>query len=190
VLVTGAAKDAMVRSAIDLLARRGYQGMSFAELIDASGAPRGSIYHHFPDGKGELASAAIARAGHRAVRALDGIDGQPAPMVVDAYMDMWRAILNDSNLTAGCSVLAVAVSSGNPELVSQTGAVFRTWRERMTDVLIAGGVRRADAPGFSALLVAASEGAVVLSRAEGTLTPFETIATQLRREAQRLTRRP
>jgi len=187
--VAGAMKDAMVRSAIDLLAKRGYQGASFAEVIDASGAPRGSIYHHFPGGKDELVAAAIARAGHRAMRALDDIHGQPAPRVVDAYMDMWRTILNDSDLTAGCSVLAVAVSSANPELVSHTGAVFQAWRERMAEVLMAGGMRPTDAAGFSALLVAAGEGAVVLSRAEGTMIPFETVAIQLRREAQRLTRR-
>ena len=186
--MAGAAKDAMVRSAIDLLAQRGYQGMSFAEVIDASGAPRGSIYHHFPDGKEQLAAAAVARAGHRAMRALDDIEGQPAPKVVDAYMDMWRVVLDNSDLTAGCCVLAVAVSSANPELVSQSGAVFQAWRERMTEVLAAGGMRRPDAVGFSALLVAASEGAVVLSRAEGTMSAFETIATQLRAEAQRLTR--
>jgi TetR/AcrR family transcriptional regulator, lmrAB and yxaGH operons repressor len=187
--VAGAAKDAMVRTAIDLLAKRGYQGTSFAEVIDASGAPRGSIYHHFPDGKDQLVAAAVARAGHRAMRALDEINGQSASKVVDAYMDMWRAVLNDSDLAAGCAVLAVAVSCANPELVSQSGAVFRAWRERMAEVLIAGGMRRTDATGFSALLVAASEGAVVLSRAEGTMAPFETVATQLRAEAQRLTAR-
>jgi TetR/AcrR family transcriptional repressor of lmrAB and yxaGH operons len=149
--VAGAAKDAVVRTAIDLLAQRGYQGMSFAEVIEASGAPRGSIYHHFPDGKEQLVAAAVARAGHRAMRALDEIDGQPAPKVVDAYTDMWRVVLGNSDLTAGCSVLAVAVSSANPDLVSQSGAVFQAWRERMTEVLAAGGMRRADAVGFSTL---------------------------------------
>lgn len=188
--MAGTAKDAMVRTAIDLLARRGYQGTSFAEVIEGSGAPRGSIYHHFPAGKDELVAASVARAGHRAVQALDAIEGQPAPKVVDAYMDMWRAILVGSDLTAGCSVLAVTVSSADLDLVSQTGAVFRAWRERMTEVLTAGGMHRGDAVGFSALLVAASEGAVVLSRAEGSLTAFDAVASQLRAEAWRLTRPP
>jgi TetR/AcrR family transcriptional regulator, lmrAB and yxaGH operons repressor len=183
------AKDAMVRAAIDLLAERGYQGMSFAEVIDVSGAARGSIYHHFPAGKDELVTAAVARAGHRAVRALDDLVGKPAPAVVDAYMDLWRSILVGSGQTAGCSVLAVTVSSANPELIGRAGDVFRAWRERMADVLVAGGMRRRDATGFAALLVAASEGAVVLSRAEGSMAPFEMVSTQLRSTAQQLSRR-
>jgi AcrR family transcriptional regulator len=183
------AREAMVRAAVDLLAERGHAGTSFAEVLDLSGAPRGSIYHHFPGGKDELVAAAVERAGHRAMRALDELEGRPAPTVVDAYMDGWRRILTGSDLAAGCAVLAVTVSSASPELVDRTGAVFRTWRERMAEVLVTGGVRRRDAAGFAALLVAASEGAVVLSRAEGSLDPFDTVARQLHTRARELVRR-
>jgi hypothetical protein len=38
----------MVESAVTLLAMRGLQGTSFSDVLERSGAPRGSIYHHFP----------------------------------------------------------------------------------------------------------------------------------------------
>ena len=43
-------REQMVDSAVILLATRGLDGTSFTEVLSASGAPRGSIYHHFPGG--------------------------------------------------------------------------------------------------------------------------------------------
>ena len=63
-------RDQMVDSAVILLAKHGLDGTSFTEVLTASGAPRGSIYHHFPGGKDELIAAAIEVAGARAVALL------------------------------------------------------------------------------------------------------------------------
>jgi TetR/AcrR family transcriptional regulator, lmrAB and yxaGH operons repressor len=49
----------MLAGALVLLRERGYSGTSFSELIESTGAPRGSIYHHFPGGKQQLAREAI-----------------------------------------------------------------------------------------------------------------------------------
>jgi len=45
----------MVAGAARLLAEKGMEGTSFAEVLAATGAPRGSTYHHFPGGKTERA---------------------------------------------------------------------------------------------------------------------------------------
>jgi hypothetical protein len=92
---------------------------------------------------------------------------------------MWRGILSRSNLEAGCSVLAVAIAADVPELRESAARVFRTWRTRMAALLQKGGLRRNDAKGFAATLIAASEGAVALSRAEKSLEPFELTAAML-----------
>jgi AcrR family transcriptional regulator len=101
----------MVESAVVLLAQRGFQGASFTEVLAHSKAPRGSIYHHFPEGKEQLIGAAIEYAGARAVLLLDALTGRGAAEIVDAFMAMWRAVLERSGFTAGCSVLAVTVSA-------------------------------------------------------------------------------
>ena len=68
-------RERMVQSAIVLLAKRGYQATSFSEVLAESQAPRGSIYHHFPDGKDQLIAAAIEVSGARAVALLGGLAG-------------------------------------------------------------------------------------------------------------------
>ncbi|HEY3549261.1 MAG TPA: helix-turn-helix domain-containing protein, partial [Propionicimonas sp.] len=64
------AKRRMVATTAELLARGGYGRASFGDVIERSGAPRGSIYHHFPGGKDELVLAALELAGARAIDAL------------------------------------------------------------------------------------------------------------------------
>jgi TetR/AcrR family transcriptional regulator, lmrAB and yxaGH operons repressor len=173
------ARDRMVRSAVVLLAKHGYQATSFGAVVEHSEAPRGSIYHHFPGGKDELIAAAIDLAGGNAIGLLDDLEGEPPARVAEAFLAMWRAVLVRSDLGAGCSVLAVAVSADSPELVTRAGGVFRDWQARLAALFVAGGRAPADAASLAILLIAASEGAVVLARAQRDLAPFEAVAAQL-----------
>jgi AcrR family transcriptional regulator len=170
----------MVESAVVLLAQRGFQGASFTEVLAHSKAPRGSIYHHFPDGKEQLIGAAIEYAGARAVLLLDALTGRGAAEIVDAFMAMWRAVLERSGFTAGCSVLAVTVSADSRELLARAGEVFRAWQARLAELFRAAGLAEADADGLATTLIAASEGAVVLARARQDLAPLEAVHRQLR----------
>ena len=52
-------RASMVRSAASLIRTRGVNATSFSDVLADSGAPRGSIYHHFPGGKDQLVDAAI-----------------------------------------------------------------------------------------------------------------------------------
>jgi TetR/AcrR family transcriptional repressor of lmrAB and yxaGH operons len=61
--MAGEVRARMVDGAIALLASRGLEGTSFSEVLELTGAPRGSIYHHFPGGTAELVSAAVDGAG-------------------------------------------------------------------------------------------------------------------------------
>src|SRR5450755_2273464 len=58
-------RERMVRSAAALISSRGVSATSFSEVVSDSGAPRGSIYHHFPDGKRQLAAEAIGWTSQR-----------------------------------------------------------------------------------------------------------------------------
>ena len=83
----------MIEQAVILLARKGPQGASFNEVLQASGAPRGSLYHHFPGGKDELVLAAMDAAGQRAAALLGPVRGQPADKAAEAFISLWRAVL-------------------------------------------------------------------------------------------------
>jgi AcrR family transcriptional regulator len=169
----------MIESAVILLATRGLQGTAFSDVVERSGAPRGSIYHHFPAGKDELVEAAVQLAGDRALGVLDAVEGQSPRAVTAFFLDVWREVLVRSGLRAGCAVLAVTVATDSPELLEHASAVFRAWRTRLAELYVQGGLPPDQAARLAATLVASSEGAVVLRRAERTLEPFELVAAEL-----------
>src|SRR5438046_8037109 len=114
----------MIENAATLLAMRGVQGTAFSDVLERSGAPRGSIYHHFPGGKDELVDAAIDLTGTRAIAALDAVEGQPPAAVTQAFVNLWRDVLARSSLRAGCAVLAVTVAADSPDLLDHAGRIF------------------------------------------------------------------
>ena len=181
-------RERMVASAVNLLARHGLQATSFSEVLEHSGAPRGSVYHHFPGGKDQMIGSAIDAAGAVAIEVLDRKAGAPAEEIASWFLHIWREVLIRGKFEAGCAVLAVAVAADSPELVVQTARVFRTWRRRLAELLEQGGLRAEDARRFAAVLVASSEGAVVMARAEQSLEPFDLVAEQLLDQVRTLSR--
>lgn len=184
----------MIERTAVLLAKKGLQGTSFSEVLEASGAPRGSLYHHFPNGKDELVLAALGVAGRQAMTVLDQLTGRSAPEVAAAFIALWRAVLDKSRFSAGCAVAAVTVAADSPALLEQAAKVFREWHSRLAELLAAGGIEAGRALSLSATLIAACEGAVVLARAEMSFEPFDLIAAEqlaaIRGASKRRSRKP
>lgn len=71
-------KDRLIRSAANLFRVRGYHGVGLADLLADAKAPKGSLYHHFPNGKSDLALAAATWASDEMLRLIaasfDGAD--------------------------------------------------------------------------------------------------------------------
>lgn len=176
----GDAPDRMIASAVKLLAMHGFQATTFSSVLKDSGAPRGSIYYHFPEGKDQLIAAAIDLAGERALEFTGSLRGLPATGIVDAFAGLWRAVLVRSQFSAGCAVLAVTVSADPPELVERAAAIFRSWRERLAQALEAAGIEARRARALALTVIASCEGAVVVCRAERSLEPLDTVAAHLR----------
>src|SRR5271163_3927040 len=101
----GSVRARMVEGAVRLLATRGLEGTSFAEVLEATGSPRGSVYHHFPGGKPELLHAALDLASERGLAAMEATRGQPSAVVVERFLALWRGLLEWSHLTAGSTVV-------------------------------------------------------------------------------------
>ena len=169
-------RQQMVDTAAVLLAKHGLQATSFTEVLKASGAPRGSLYHHFPGGKDELVLAALEAAGVRAAAVLDGLSGQPADVVAGRFIALWRAVLARSDLTAGCSLLAVTVAADSEPLLDKAGEIFADWTTRIGELLRAGGVPVDRSRALATTLIAACEGGVVLARAARSMDPYEAVA--------------
>ncbi|MDQ4212575.1 TetR/AcrR family transcriptional regulator [Microbacterium capsulatum] len=181
------ARAAMIDAAIRILAEDGYQATSFTEVLARSGAPRGSIYHHFPGGKDELIAAALDVQIARTFDRLGTLSGQDPVIVVQAFLDGWRRGLELTDFAVGCSLLAVTTSAGPGELRAKAGVLFRDWRALLARLLRDGGADPASAAALAAQLLAATEGAVAISRAERSFEAYDLVAAQLLRDAATLT---
>jgi len=175
----GAVRARMVEGAVRLLATRGVEGTSFAEVLEATDSPRGSVYHHFPGGKPELLHAALDLASERALGAMESTRGQGAANVIERFLALWRYLLDYSHVTAGCAVMAVTVAADDDELLNHAGTIFRTWTDLLTELCAAGGMDADSARRLSITVIAATEGAVALCRAERSMEPFEAVETVL-----------
>jgi TetR/AcrR family transcriptional regulator, lmrAB and yxaGH operons repressor len=177
--MAGEVRQRMIDGAIALLATRGLEGTSFATVLARTGAPRGSVYHHFPGGKDELVGAAVEANLGRALDLLDAAAGSSAIKVAEVFLGAWRALLTQTDFRAGCALVAVTVGTDSAELKQRTADAFRAWRDHLAGLLEQGGLPRAAAQRHAALLLSASEGAVVISRALGDLSTFEAVSASL-----------
>jgi AcrR family transcriptional regulator len=169
----------MVEGAVRLLATTGVEGTSFAEVLASTGSPRGSVYHHFPGGKTELLHAALDLASKHGLAAMEATRGEPAVAVVRRFLSLWRLLLERSDLAAGCAVVAVTVAAADSDLLDHAGTIFRAWTDLLTDLCAVGGADAERARGIAVTVIAATEGAVALCRAERSMEPFEHVATVL-----------
>ncbi len=170
----------MIQAAARLLSERGLESTSFAQVLGKTGAPRGSIYHHFPGGKNELVVAAVRLAGSVLVDALSPLDTDDPAVVVSAFVGLWRRLVEKSDFGAGCAVAAVAVGAPtDEELRAATAEVFDQWAEILAGHLSRTGMADPAARSLAVTVIAAVEGAIVLSRVTRDLRPIDTVADQL-----------
>jgi len=170
------ARERMVLAAASLHSERGLSGTSFSEVLERSGAPRGSIYHHFPEGKDALAAEAVELVARHLLALLRQRDASTPKQVMRRFVEAWRAVLARSGCQAGCAIAAVAHERlEHPALGERAAAVFVAWEHELQAALHAAGLSKARARSAAALALAAVEGALILCRARGELGPLDAV---------------
>jgi len=182
----------MIAGAADLMSRRGINATSMRDVVSYTATPRGSISHHFPDGKRQLISEAVSFAGKQVAIPLEKAMTERG--VVDglkAFMAAWRRRLEATGFEAGCPVLAVSVdryvgeaSDKDDETTQQhmldlADGVFADWRQVMRAALLREGLAEPRAERLATLVVAAIEGTVALCRASRSADPLDQVQQEL-----------
>src|SRR4051812_7154078 len=173
----------MIESAALLMRERGVEATSFSQVIEHSGAPRGSIYHHFPGGKAQLVEEATRYAGDGIVALLSGAaeKHQDPLAALDAISDFWRTLLHDSEFAAGCPVMAAVLEGDRlPAAREAAREAFDSWQRIWTTLLVRAGVPRERAKSLAAIAISATEGSVILARAQRSNLPLQRVARELR----------
>lgn len=179
---TSDARDRMVRAAAQLLGERGVEALSVREVVTLGRAPRGSIYHHFPDGKAQLVAEATAYAGDvvAAVLAAAVAEADSFAEVVETVADHWVRTLEGSDFARGCPVAAAALEHDeHPAAREAAGRSFGRWTQILADDLVRRGRTPAQAHDGAVLVLGALEGAILLARAQGDVAPLRATARAL-----------
>jgi TetR/AcrR family transcriptional repressor of lmrAB and yxaGH operons len=173
----------IVHSARTLLRRQGYQGTGLAQIIEQSGAPRGSVYFLFPGGKEEIAVAAITGWAEELDELLhETRAASPSARAWIATLGAhFSADLRSSDFTEGLPVTTVTLDSvpASPALTTACRAAYARWLRTMAEGLRAYAVPAGEAEALATLLLAALEGAAVLCRAYGSTKPLDDVCERL-----------
>jgi TetR/AcrR family transcriptional repressor of lmrAB and yxaGH operons len=165
---------------VEALRRRGVAGMSFTDVLAASGAARGAIYHHFPGGKAQIIAEAAALNGQDVRAQLAALQADSPGAVVRAFLATVRPVIEASAVGCGCAVAAITVRAGedadNDALRQIAASAFASWADQLAERFVTAGLAPGAAADLAAMLLALLEGAQVMCRAAGSLEPFDQAA--------------
>ncbi|MDJ0613545.1 MAG: helix-turn-helix domain-containing protein [Rhizobiaceae bacterium] len=186
----------MIDAAAELFRARGYHGVGLAEILSESGAPKGSFYHHFPQGKDELALAVIENGGRFVSKFINEVfeSARNAEDAVSRFTSGVAYAFKESGFSQGCPITSILLELTPKDEAVRSAAnnAFETWIEKMVAHSLSleqGKVsRQALDKAFRAFLIAI-EGGWIVARATQTVAPImmahEIFASTLKMELGR-----
>jgi len=168
-----------------LFRRQGYAGTGLQQILSESEAPKGSLYHFFPDGKEALAEAAVELAGRMIGEMLAAhADRHPADpsRFVEAYGRTMSQWMQESGFQSGCPIATVLLETapGSEPMCRRGQAVFDGWVEIIVGVYRNAGMQNAQALATAQSLIAAMEGALILARVNRSIAPIQSVVRTFR----------
>ncbi len=169
-------RESILTAAAELMRRKGYGAVGMKDIAAVSGAPIGSLYHHFRGGKVQIAREALINAG--AAYAL------LIPSIVDEHTDLGAAVdavftqaaedMASTGFANMCPVASVAaeVADTVAELREASAAVFGGWVDGGTGYFASRGLAASHARDVTLALIGALEGAFVLARTLRSTEPL------------------
>ncbi len=174
-------KQSLIDATGLLMRKHGYHGTGLAAIVEASGAPRGSLYFHFPGGKDELVIAAIgASATQWRERLFAAVDEAPdLGTAIRRAVDIVADELEASGWELGCPVAAVALEEAPPVVQRAIADHFTKWERGIAERVTRLGIPTALASHVATVALAAIEGALLLARVQRSRQPLTTVAITL-----------
>jgi AcrR family transcriptional regulator len=173
----------LLEAAAQLFREQGYAATGMKQITAASQVPWGSLYHFFPGGKEQLGVEAIGHSGGRYLRLFDLVyeraeGGEGVAQAVEDFFQLSVDALERSEWADGCPIATVALeASGTSEPLRHACAeVFASWREAVARRLASAGIAPERAADLATYVLAAFEGAIVLSRTARDTGPLTVTA--------------
>ncbi len=176
-------KQMMIRAAADLMQRRGYVGTGVADILSQASAPRGSLYHHFPGGKREIAIEAVRYAGRLFERDLERV-GAESTLLADyltALCELSKRNLLATNFDSSCPIAATALDVPHDEhdILRACAAGLELWSRAVADSLHRHGITSERADKLGPFFVNTMLGAIMSARASRDTKVIDEAFAQL-----------
>src|ERR1700742_589860 len=122
----GGTRPKMLASAAEVMRERGASGVTIDAVLARSGAPRGSVYYHFPEGRSQILAEALRYSGDSITASIDAAADRGARALLREFIEFWERLLTEGDFHAGCPVVAAAIGAGADdfELTSEAGTIL------------------------------------------------------------------
>jgi len=169
-----------------LFREQGVTGTGLLTVLETAGAPRGSLYHHFPGGKEQLVVEALRFEADRVTRDLVALtaSGCDEATALRAFAEALASSLETSGFRLGCpvSTAALELSADTPAVREVCAATYAAWQAIVSEHLESLGYRADAARTRAEVVLAALEGAMLLARAAEDGNVIRRVAAALSRE--------
>jgi AcrR family transcriptional regulator len=181
----GVSRARMLDTAADLLHRQGYASTGLNQILEESGAPKGSLYFHFPGGKEELFAEALEQASRGLTEMLERVlaAAPSAQHALDMIIAYFSDQLERSKFTKGCPIATVALEQAatSDALQCVCSATYTHWLSLITARLIQDGLSPDRADALAHIVLSSIEGALLLSRAHRSTSALARVGAELKR---------
>ncbi|HWW05739.1 helix-turn-helix domain-containing protein [Collimonas sp.] len=165
-------RDEVVERILAAFRRYGYEGSSLSRLSEATGLGRSSLYHYFPNGKEDMASAAMAAVGAWFTQhVLSTLNGHEAAAI---RLQRFAGKLTEyySNGMAPCLMDVFTIGEAGSLFQQHLGGRMRALMALLAAVAEEAGVDKVEAAMRAENAVVAIQGSLIVSRALDSNGPF------------------
>lgn len=176
-------RDQIIQTTSELLENQGFHATGMNEIVKESGAPKGSIYYYFPDGKEGITAEAVKFAGRmvsdRINIHLEKFD-DPADSI-RSFIETIAHFVEESGFKSGgpLTIVSSETATTNEKLNLVCREAYGMVRTAFQNKLIASGFSEEKAENLAWVIVSAIEGGVILSRTYHTGEPLRKVACEI-----------
>jgi AcrR family transcriptional regulator len=173
-------KPDMLDRLMDLFRDKGFDGASLSDISEATGLGKSSLYHHFPNGKEEIALEVLGHLEEQLERALFEPlrSGGPPGKRLDRMLDTIDRFYEGGK--KACLLERLCASVDAKRFRRPLGRAFNTWIEAVEALGVESGLPRAIARLRAEDMVVRIEGALVVCAGTGDTSIFARAIRDLR----------
>lgn len=176
-------RDAIVSTAVRLFRKQGFAATGLNQIVEESGAPKGSVYHYFPGGKEAIGAEAVVWAGQRFEQTLTELAQQTpsAGELLRRYAAKLAGWMAKSGFKDGCPIATILLeTTPASEVIRQAGdAALSGWARVIQQALEAEQVPAPRARRLAMTAFAVLEGALIQARVATRQEPILEAAEEM-----------